>query len=480
MLLVTNLLFAQHKFHNIYSNHGYDRGEGVAQLADSSFIVTGTSTSFDDNGAQIFLLKLDKTGELEWSKAYGGPEVERGKRVFVLSDGFMVFGYSNDNPEGDFNFMVIKTDFDGNEIWTKQYGAEGWEIVTDVQQLWDLTFIVAGTTDASPDGLSDRVLMRLKLDGDTLWTKTFENLGEDRINDIHQNNDTAFVIAGSVYNNDSLQQKAFMTYVGIDGEVIWDKQFGPDGHYEVNGVSSHNGIYLGVGGRYLHPDSTHLKDEYTVRVIDTGAEVGSYSYPSNGKKFMEAISPFVEDGSFYIGFTRDDEFAYEGGDDLFFFKYDFLLNSNFQNPMEIKAIDPEYFGEMVMTSDSAVVIVGSMTGVGEGDLAVFVTKVGPNEDLPTTTDNPSQTHLVGLEESGLLLSLSVYPNPSSNYVKVDWQENEYGTLKIRNTLGQLSYETRLNPNESNTIDVQNWPSGIYFFSIEYKGNPHFIGKLIRK
>ena len=72
---------AQNAFYKLYSNNGYDFGEGIAQLEDSSFIVTGTSSSFTDGPSQAFLLKVDSVGEYQWSLPYGGTEEDGARRV---------------------------------------------------------------------------------------------------------------------------------------------------------------------------------------------------------------------------------------------------------------------------------------------------------------------------------------------------------------------------------------------------------------
>lgn len=54
LLLNAFLGFSQVKFFKIYTNDGYDYGEGVVQLSDSSYLVTGSSSSFSDSPAQAF------------------------------------------------------------------------------------------------------------------------------------------------------------------------------------------------------------------------------------------------------------------------------------------------------------------------------------------------------------------------------------------------------------------------------------------
>ena len=94
--LLTLTCLGQPGFYKVYSGTGYDRGEGVAQLPDSGYVVTGTSSSFDEAPSQAFLLRIDKLGNYVWSQAYGGPEFEEGKRVLpVPGHGYYVVGTSS-------------------------------------------------------------------------------------------------------------------------------------------------------------------------------------------------------------------------------------------------------------------------------------------------------------------------------------------------------------------------------------------------
>ena len=104
-LFFTSQVHAQGKFYNTYSNNGHDFGEGIVQLADSSYLITGASSSFGEAPAKAFILHVDKFGNRLWSKAYGGAESNRGRRIFhVENDGIYVAGYTNSSGNGTFDF----------------------------------------------------------------------------------------------------------------------------------------------------------------------------------------------------------------------------------------------------------------------------------------------------------------------------------------------------------------------------------------
>ena len=69
-------------FYKVFSGNGYDEAQGLTQLVDSSYLITGSSSSFENAPNQAFLMNLDKQGNYLWSKSYGGSEFEEGKTRF--------------------------------------------------------------------------------------------------------------------------------------------------------------------------------------------------------------------------------------------------------------------------------------------------------------------------------------------------------------------------------------------------------------
>ena len=61
ILCVSLLSYGQNSFFKLYSGSGYDRGEGIVQLEDSSYVITGSSSSWSES-SQAFLLKIDAEG----------------------------------------------------------------------------------------------------------------------------------------------------------------------------------------------------------------------------------------------------------------------------------------------------------------------------------------------------------------------------------------------------------------------------------
>jgi hypothetical protein len=91
-----------------------DGGGSVVQASDGGYIVAGSSQSFGAGAADVYLLKTDSSGNVVWTRTFGGPDSEGGASVQQTSDGgYVVSAYTNSFGEGDWDVYLIKTDSNG-------------------------------------------------------------------------------------------------------------------------------------------------------------------------------------------------------------------------------------------------------------------------------------------------------------------------------------------------------------------------------
>ena len=235
--LTPSVLGQNASFHKVFSGNGYDKALGVAQLPDSSYLITGSSSSFDEAPAQAFLLSLSKSGTYQWSKAYGGTEFEEGVRVLpVAGFGNYIIGTSSSGTSANFDAVVYFTDNAGNLLWEKYFDNGGWERISDALLLSDTSVIMVGETDATNSGNPDIYLMRIDKTGNINWSMQMGTPGLDRLTAIEKTSDSTFVVAGTMYNQDSLLNKAYVAHYHINSSLDWEVNLGAKGAFTINDI----------------------------------------------------------------------------------------------------------------------------------------------------------------------------------------------------------------------------------------------------
>lgn len=474
-----NVSFSQIKFYNQYLSQGHDTGEGIVQLPDSSYVVCGTSTSFSNSTAQAFLMKIDSLGNHKWAKNYGGDESELAKRVFhIPNEGFYVAGYTNAAVNGDFNFYFFHTDVEGNLLWEKQFGTENWDILNDAIMHSDSSFLLVGETYNPADSEKDGYLIRLDKFGDTLWTKSSNYFGSDTYNSVADLNDTAFVVAGRTWNSDSSMFKAYIACFDYDGTLIWENQYGNNGNFEVKSICIYNNQILAVGNNISTIYNTI--NDYGLIVTNSGNESYYYVTEFVEDHAMDFIAQYGDTNTFLVSNPFDNEFSVGPGQDLYIAKFNEVLY-NFTPGVFVSGSFDDITGQIISTSDKGAVVVGTNNSVVEQVPNVFVLKMGPNEDYPSTAfGTVPQYSLVSLVDNYLDLSEpSIYPNPARNEINISFHTlYDEGEISFVNPAGQIVYKLKVDT-LSKKADVSFLDKGVYILKMSTNnGLQKVIGKLV--
>ena len=233
----------------------YDSGRddwcsAVRQTSDDGFILVGNTA--DDNYADydIWLIKTDKNGVIEWDKTYMEGDAGPLQDVIQTGDG----GYAI--LSGDyFEAHIIRTDDTGNIIWDKEIsdlGVHGYGEY--IKQTLDGGFIIAGSKQGYT-GFPLVWLIKLDSDGNILWDKTFET-EYGYAHSVQLTNDGGIIILGDE-RSDS-HKGPWLIKTDSIGELIWDKKIGSSTQYIV-GIDVKQTIDNGyiIAGKVLSILNTH-------------------------------------------------------------------------------------------------------------------------------------------------------------------------------------------------------------------------------
>lgn len=452
--------FGQISFFKVMTDNGYDFGQGIVQLEDSSYIVTGSSSSFIEGPSQAFLLKLDSLGNFLWSAHYGGSESDWGRRVLNWNDSiFYVTGHSNSSGTGSYNFYLIKTDKDGNQLLDKHYERDGWDKMNDAAFSSDSTIFMVGETTGTTNGNSDFYIVKTNKDGDTLWTKSFGTAGDDALNSIKQYDDTTFYCVGKIFNTDSTLTKAAVLKLHADGTVIWTKEFGENGNYELNDLFF-VGPYLKAVGTRIHPVDGD-NDEYLLSVGLTGVFDVEYNVHSNGDVTYDNVTQYGSSGKIYIASFYKNDFSSGQSFDVGITRFTESLNWDVAY-VNIGFGLEDRSGEIIPTNDGGAVSVGYVSGDDLGGSGVYVIKIGPNDAFPAVDPN-NVSGLVTIPEIDFEVDqLIVFPNPSNGNITI--KTNEETLVNIVDMNGKQVHSDSFS--EFTEISTLDWQKGIYVLKFQ--------------
>ena len=98
-----------------YGGTGSDFGWTHCKTSDSAYVIIGGTNSFGAGLVDIYLIKINSIGAIEWEKTFGGVEDEKGYFVSEVSDGGLILtGFTKSYGAGLNDIYLIKTDSDGN------------------------------------------------------------------------------------------------------------------------------------------------------------------------------------------------------------------------------------------------------------------------------------------------------------------------------------------------------------------------------
>jgi hypothetical protein len=148
-----------------YGSWTEDVSWSIQQTSDGGYIVAGDTRSFGAGGWDIWVLKLDQNGNIQWQKTYGGRSDDSASSIQQTSDGgYIVAGDTMSFGAGDLDIWVLKLDQNGNIQWQKTYGGRNGEFASSIQQTSDGGYIVAGYTTSF--GAGGIWVLKLDANGD--------------------------------------------------------------------------------------------------------------------------------------------------------------------------------------------------------------------------------------------------------------------------------------------------------------------------
>jgi len=173
----------------------------IQQTSDGGYIIGGYTYSFGAVGYDALIVKLDSSGNISWSKTIGGTNDDSINSIQQTSDGgYIIGGYTGSFGAGYDDAFIVKLDFSGNISWSKTIGGTYNDSISSIQQTSDGGYIIGGEIYGFGAGSYDALIAKLDSSGNISWLKTIGGTNTDSINSIQQTSDGGYIIGGRTYS----------------------------------------------------------------------------------------------------------------------------------------------------------------------------------------------------------------------------------------------------------------------------------------
>jgi len=209
-----------------YGGDFHDAANSMVVTPEGDYVLAGYSETNVDLGTDIWVIKLDKDGNLIWDKYFGGTQDENAYSICKTYNGGYAFaGYTCSKGGGHRSAWVVKVDNEGNEVWNKDFRKNEWDVATSIIETYDHGFAVVGYTKGEGIVNYDLTLTKFNEDGQVLWDTVFggETWGEGT--SLVETYDKGVAITGFTRSIDGDRSNFWILKFDSIGNTLWDTVF---------------------------------------------------------------------------------------------------------------------------------------------------------------------------------------------------------------------------------------------------------------
>jgi hypothetical protein len=288
---MATVCFGQSYWKRSYGGADYNSPQMTIPIADGNFLILRCNTQ------GISLLKINPNGDTIWTKTYAGPNGNQSKTIIPTADGnYLILGSTTPaGAEGNILwFLKIKPD--GDTIWTKTYGGDSWISDNTIIQTADGNYLILGTISAADTDFK-LWLLNINSNGDMIWTKTYGSESGAFAETITPTADGNFLILGFTHTD------ILLLKIKPNGETIWTNTYGGEGYVDEAQtiIPAADGNYLILGHTYSF--GAGKTDIWLLNIKPNGDTLWTKTYGGAAYEYPRMIIPTENGGFLILGIT---------------------------------------------------------------------------------------------------------------------------------------------------------------------------------
>ena len=288
-----------------YGGTSFSAGVDVKQTIDNGFIISGYFSSLESNNFDFWLLKTDSNGDTLWTNTFGGSYNDYGSSVFQTDDGgYVIIGSTESYGAGGSDFWIVKTDASGDSLWSKTYGGSYHEIAFEAQATSDGGYIIAGYTQLQGFLNSDVWLVKLFSNGEVDWTQTYGGDQDDLAYSVNETADAGYILSGTTRSFGSGYDDVYLIKTDMYGDSIWTKTFGGLSNDAGNSViETAEGDFLVCGNTFSFSEDGDM-DLWLIKTDISGYTLWTKMYGGGGNELGYSVIETFDGRLTACGFTE--------------------------------------------------------------------------------------------------------------------------------------------------------------------------------
>jgi len=229
------------EWRNSYKGFGDEKPYSIQQTSDEGYIISGFTDTYGAGGKDILVLKLSPDGSIEWQKTYGGNLTENANCILQTNDnGYIIAGNTTSFGAGQLDVLILKLASSGEMEWSRAFGGSGIDDASSIQQVFNGEYIVVGRTTSYGAGGSDIWILKIDSKGNIDWQKTYGGGRDEEGSFIQNTHDGGYIVAGSTNTYGAGGFDFLVLKLYPNGEVNSTCTFGSDSQADIYdfGISS--------------------------------------------------------------------------------------------------------------------------------------------------------------------------------------------------------------------------------------------------
>lgn len=460
---------APKNFFTRFGGNGHDIGYGVIQTLNGQYAVTGSTGSFGSGNSDVYLALVDSMGWVRWEKSYGGFNNDIGRSIIQLADsGFVMAGYTNSFGNGGYDVIVVRTDKNGNLIWQNAYGGLDWDFGYALKATaGGDSLIVGGTTYSFGYGKSDGYILKLDLNGNLQWQKTYGGAEDDEFKAFTLTYNGMYAFVGYTKSQGDIKGDAWLVKTGLAGDSVTSFKYGNANIQFANDIKEHpvsKNFYLCGGYDQLGLDST---SSMLVCFNENGVFQFQDLFTYHERKDEQFVSNAYFKGTQYYYLRKSNYSKFDSRLHTIISVFD---NNFYVNTTKYGAPEDDELFYITSTKHKGAVAVGYTTGFNANLTDVFLLK------LDSTSIVGAQS-IVGVQQLNEAPHFELYPtltkdeifitNPGSDNIQIkvfDYSGREYLHLTTKDSQLKLNLAT--------------YSDGVYFVQVS-AGKQYKVFKVMK-